>query len=169
MKSATSSSPFAVFVYCALLLLAAGLQAQVSHRLHFCGGQPDFLFALLLTTAFLSDSSGTGALIGFGGGLMTGAVVWETVGTFLVSRTLAGFVAGWFSDRMSQSNVAVLIFAVAGASVVGELVYVLAAPRIGLSRWVLGALVGTAWNIALSLPLFFLLRRLGWGRCETIF
>lgn len=146
-----------------LLFLAATAQSLVASRLLYLGGQPDFVFCVVITAALLSDA-GTGSVLGLVGGLLTAALVGETVGTFLVSRTLAGFVAGWFSSRLFRTNAGVIVLSVLAASVTAETVYALAAPRVGLMPWLWSALIGTAYNVVLALPLTYLLRRLGWGR-----
>lgn len=145
------------------LFVAAAVQSSLADRMYAWGGQPDFVFAVVLAAALLSDAS-RGSVIGLCGGLLTAALVGETVGTFLVSRTLGGFVAGWLSSRLFRANAAVVIASVLTASFAGEALYVLAAPRIGLGVWLPAALVGAAWNAVLAVPITLLLRRAGWEK-----
>ncbi len=161
--STPSGGPRAVLSLCLLLLVAAALQGSLSPRWYFWGGQPDFVFTLILAAALLSDA-GLGALLGLGGGLLTAALVGETVGTFLVSRTLGGFVAGWISGRLFRASAGVVLLSAGVASLASEAVYVLAAPRLGLESGLRSALVGAGWNALLAIPATALLRRLGWGQ-----
>lgn len=157
------ASPGALLALCLALLVAGGAQAGFSGRLWAGGGQPDFVFAVILAAALLSDA-GAGCLIGLAGGLITAALVGETVGTILVTRAVAGFVAGLLPSRMFRANAGVVIVTVIAASLVAELLFILSAPRMGFSRWLHAALTGTAWNAALAVPITFLLRRCGWGQ-----
>ena len=158
-----ASGPRAVVLLCLLLLAAAAAQGSLAARLYRFGGQPDFVFTVVVAAALLSDAA-AGAVLGFCGGLLTAALVGETVGTFLVSRTIAGFVAGWFSERLFRTNAGVIFLSALAVSAVAEIAYVLAAPRIGVNVWLPSALIGAAWNAALAVPVTFLLRRAGWGR-----
>lgn len=145
------------------LLVAAGLQSVFSARLMFFGGQPDFLLALTLTAALLSDAS-TGAIIGVVAGLLSGSLSSHAVGTFMASRTLAGFVAGGFTARLYGANLGVTLLGVFVGSVAAEIIFGLAAPRLTFMHWVQSTLIGAVMNSLIALPLSLLLRRLGWGR-----
>lgn len=147
-----------------LLLVLGTLQSTLAFRLTFWGAQPDFLLTLALVAALLSDSR-TGCLTGFAGGLVTAALVGQTAGTFLVSRTVAGCVAGALTARLFRGNLGVVLLVTFLASLVAEVVYALAAPpRMELLEWLRAAGVGSAMNALLALPLAYLLRRCGWGR-----
>lgn len=148
-----------------LLVAAAVLQSTLAPRVFVLGGQPDFVFTVIIAGALLADA-GLGALFGLAGGLLTAALVGETVGTFLVSRTLAGFVAGAVGARLFRGNIFVVIAGVVLASLVAEGVYVLSAPGVAArpAGGLQAALIGTLWNALLALPVSALLRRLGWGR-----
>lgn len=156
----------AVLPLALLLLAAAGAQGTwVSPRslLSPGGGQPDLVFTIALAGALLSDPGG-GALLGFGGGLLSAALAGETVGTILVSQTLAGYLAGWFSARLFRANAGVILLCIFAASLFSHALFVLSAPGIGLRRGADALLVGSAANALLGIPATFLLRRLGWGR-----
>lgn len=155
-----------VAALCLLLLFAGALQGALAWRLHAGGGQPDFVLAVLLSAALLSNAA-LGSLIGLAGGLVTAALVGETIGSLLVSRTLAGFAAGWLASRLFRVSPSVAVLGALFASIVAEIVYVLAAPRIGVRVWLGAALVGALWNAALAVPLTLVLRRLGWEPDRT--
>jgi hypothetical protein len=153
----------AIAWYGLLLLAAAGIQSGLLGRLGYREGHPDLLMTLALSAALLSDA-GVGCLVGMASGLVTAAVVGQTVGTYLVSRTLAGFVAGWLTNRLYRGNIGVVVLGVFVTSVLAEVTYGLAAPRLTLRHWVQATLIGAAMNAVLALPATLLLRRCGWGK-----
>lgn len=157
-------STIARILFGLLLLLCAALQGAFAYRMSLWGGQPDFVLTLLLVAALLSDAT-LGCYVGFAGGLVTAALSGETVGTYLVSRTVAGCAAGAFTSRLFRGNLAVVFLVVLLASLIAEAVYGLAAPPQGaVSGWLKGVALGAVWNAFLSLPLTYLLRRCGWGK-----
>ncbi|MBC8136288.1 MAG: hypothetical protein H8F28_10410 [Fibrella sp.] len=162
--SAVPAVRFCVFIL--LLCLMAGLQANIVLFLPHAeiSGRPDFVLTLCLLPALLSDAAG-GCGWGFGAGLITAALTGQAVGSTLVSRTVAGCVAGWFSERFVRSNPLVIVSAILTGSLVADAVYLLCNPPLTPDA-LLPALRFTAmnalWNAALALPLAHLLRRLGW-------
>jgi rod shape-determining protein MreD len=127
------------------------------------GAQPDFLLTVLLCAALLSDAA-TGCILGFMGGLLSAALIGQTVGTLLVSRTAAGFLAGRLTARVFEANTAVVMLGVLVSSLTASLLQTLAAPqRIGVIVWLQATLGGAIWNALLSAPIAGLLRRSGWG------
>lgn len=156
----------AVLFLGALLLLAGGLQGIVAPAPRpWAGGQPDLLLTVVLTAALLSDAA-VGVVIGFAGGLITAAVVGETVGTLLASRTLGGFAAGWFAGRLFRANPGVIVLGVFAASLLTETLYILAAPPRAAPPgvWLPAALLGSFWNALIAYPTMLALRSFGWGR-----
>lgn len=162
--SAVPAVRFAVFLL--ILCVAAGWQANISLILPHAEitGRPDFVLTLCLLPALFSDTAG-GCGWGFGAGLVTAALAGQTVGSFLVSRTVAGFVAGGFSDRFVRANPLIVVAAVLAGSLAAEAAYLLCNPPHHLHD-LLAALrfgaMNALWNAALALPLAALLRRLGW-------
>ena len=162
--SAVPAVRFVVFLL--LLCIAAGWQANISLLLPHAEitGRPDFVLTLCLLPALFSDAAG-GCGWGFGAGLVTSALVGQTVGSFLVSRTVAGYVAGGFSERFVRSNPFIVILAVFAGSLVADAAYLLCNPPLHLHE-LLAALrfagMNTLWNAAFALPLAIVLRRLGW-------
>ena len=153
----------AIVWFALFLFVAAGMQAAFASRLTFFGGQPDFILTVALAAALLSDAS-TGCLVGMAGGLLSAATVGETVGTFLVSRTIAGFIAGLLTNRLYRGNVGVIFLGVLATTLIAEVVHAFAAPRGSLHEWVQSIAVSAVMNAVLALPLTVLLRRCGWGK-----
>jgi rod shape-determining protein MreD len=151
-----------LFVF--LLLVCTAFQGVFSFRMTLWGGQPDFILTLALVAALLSDAV-LGCYVGFAAGLATAALAGETVGTYLVSRTIAGCVAGGLTSRLFRGNLGVVFLVVLLASLVAQALYGLAAPPQGhIAGWLKGAALGAVWNAVISLPLTYLLRLCGWGK-----
>lgn len=144
------------------LLIAAGLQSVVFGRWGWRGAHADFPLTLALTAALLTDSR-IGCLAGLAAGFMTAGIVGETAGTFLVSRTLAGYAAGVPTGRLYRGKIGVALVGVFVCSMIAEVIYAFSAPRLTLEHWLISIPGSAALNAVLSLPTFYLLRRFGWG------
>jgi rod shape-determining protein MreD len=149
-----------------MLLFLAGSAAQstLAYPLHdLLGAQPDFLLTILLCAALLSDAA-TGCVVGFAGGLLTASLTGQIVGTLLVTRTAAGFLAGSLTTRVFETNTLIVMLGVFVTSLATFLLQTLVAPQqIGLALWLQETLGGAVWNAVISLPVSILLRRSGWG------
>jgi rod shape-determining protein MreD len=146
-----------VILYGLLLSVGLGLQAGLSWRLSFIGGQPDFLLALALCGALLTDAP-TGAAAGFVSGLMTAAITGQTMGTYLVTRTVAAALVGWLRKRFVRAGVLITLLGVGAGSIVASVLYGLSNPRIGMGNWLSLTFVGALFNILVALPVAILLR-----------
>ncbi len=103
-------------------------------------------------------------MLGFIGGLLSSALVGQTVGTLLVSRTVAGFMAGRFTARIFEANTLVVMLGVLLTSLAASVLQILAAPpRFGLAFWLQATVGGAIWNALISIPIGGLLRQGGWG------
>jgi rod shape-determining protein MreD len=164
MNPQTEPPPLrAALWYALLLLIAAGLQSTVAARISLFGGEPDFPLTLAEVAALLSNAS-VGAVAGFGTGLVTASLVGQTVGTYFVSRTISCWIAGWTTTHLYRGNALVVILGVLVASVLSEIIYLLAAPHLSLGHGLRASLIGSVWNAALAYPTLLLLRKCGWGR-----
>lgn len=158
--------PRALIAFVFLMLAAGALQSSVAGGLRWQNGQPDFPLALALVAAFLSDST-VGCLCGFGAGIISAAIVGETAATYLVTRSLVGWIAGLTTARLYRGNAGVVLLGVLIASVAVEVGYGLSAPRSTVLHgmvWVRSVGFGALWNTLFALPTVALLRLLGWGR-----
>ncbi|WP_394796156.1 hypothetical protein [Armatimonas sp.] len=158
--AATGSGPpswQAVVLYFVLLMAGVGLQATVSSHLGFLGAQPDFLLALALCVALLTDAP-LGASAGFLSGLMMAAISGQTMGTYLVTRTVAAWLVGGLRKRFVRAGVLVTLLGVGVGSLIAGLLYGLSVPRIGLYHWLSLTFVGAGLNMFVALPVAVLLR-----------
>jgi cell shape-determining protein MreD len=152
----------AIVWFVLFLCIAAGLQSAFAARLTLFGGQPDFVLTLTLSAALLSDAA-VGCLVGMAGGMVAAATVGQTVGTFLVSRIIAGYCAGTLTSRLYRGNIGVIFLGVLATTTIAEVAYVLSAPGGSLRIWAQSVAVSALMNAVIALPLTALLRRCGWG------
>lgn len=147
----------------ALLLLAAGVcQGRLAHSVAIHGAQPDFVLVTLACGATLLGGSG-GVGLGLWAGLLTAALVPQTLGSFLTSRMAGGAFAGWLAGSVIQRSLVVPPLAALATTGVTELVYVLMAPAHHLRAWAIAVVGEALCNMVWAIPIFLLLRRLGIG------
>jgi rod shape-determining protein MreD len=100
------------------VITALMLQLTVIEPLPLPGAAPDLL--LLLVIAFsLAEGQLSGALTGFGAGLLADLLSVHELGRLALAYALAGYLAGAFSDESERS--AVLPFAVVAMSALAAL------------------------------------------------
>jgi rod shape-determining protein MreD len=142
-----------------ILFLGAVLEGSISHRIAIASVPPDFLLVGTCCVALLTGRS-AGALVGFLGGLLSGALAINSVGAFVVSRTLAGFFAGWSRRLLSPTLWATCLVVTCVCSFAAELTFLLVAPQSDLAGWVQRTVTRSAYNAVLSVPVYVLLLRL---------
>jgi len=146
------------------LLLAVALQAGFAHRFHILGAQPDFVLVVALLFAVYSGPA-TGAGMGFAAGLSNAVLVGETVGTWIVARTVAGYLAGSLSTRWLQPGREAVVAAVAMGTLVEGIAILVANPGLGIGRVAGATLIACCINSIAGLPFALLLHnRLSHGR-----
>lgn len=147
----------------AFLLLVAGVaQGRLAHGLSVHGAQPDFILVTLACGATLVGGAG-GVGLGLWAGLLTAALVPQTLGTFLVSRLAGGAFAGWLAGLVIQRSLIVPPLTALATTAVTELVYVLMAPTHHLRAWAIAVGGEAVCNMLWAVPIFLLLRKLGIG------
>ena len=146
-----------LLLYSLLLFIGVGLQSVFAVHLTLWGGRPDFLLTLALSVALLTDAS-LGAAAGFISGLMTAVVAGPTLGTFLVTRTIAAWVVGALRKRFVHAGVLVTLTGVGLGSILSGVLYGFSNPRIGLENWISLTFVGAGMNMVAALPVAIVLR-----------
>ncbi|MFM7321884.1 MAG: hypothetical protein ACKO5K_10230 [Armatimonadota bacterium] len=139
-----------------VFLLAVVLQACVAHRLRIGSGQPDFPLTIAVVAGALGGPV-VGANLGFAAGGATAGLSGEAVGTMFVSRTFLAWSAGAAIRRWIRPGIPVAIAAVGAATVGGGLILALAAPQLGTTRILLATVSAVPWNMAIALPVAWLL------------
>ncbi|MCW3059930.1 MAG: hypothetical protein JWQ02_1751 [Capsulimonas sp.] len=152
-----------VVVFC--LLFAHVLQGRVAHAIEFRGAHPDLPLIVLACGATLLGGA-RGTAVGLWSGLLTASIAGVNYGSLLASRTIAGAFAGNLQRSMLRDSIIVPPLIVFSTTVVAEFIYAVMAPNAWLHHWRLwmrqtGGEV--AYNMVLSYPIYFLLRRIRIG------
>ncbi len=147
-----------VIVSLIVLWVAGGGQRSVAPYVAIGGVVPDFL---LIATGCLAlfGSRRSGSVIGFFAGVLEGALAGANLAAYAVSRTIGGFVAGWFTSLEFEANAGVAFFIVLATSVLAQLLLVFVAPPGQLVPFLLATIGSAVYNGVLAMPLYALLRR----------
>ena len=139
------------------LVAAAGLQGNLPASISIWGGKPDLLLVVLIAYALAADPA-TGAAMGFVTGLIHGSAVGLALGSFIVTRTIVGFLAGLVTSRLFSQNPIVPMLSAAWLTFVSEGLFLLANPRPNLVL-VAGRIGGECIsNAFLTLLLYWVMR-----------
>lgn len=141
-----------------LLWLAGGCQQSIAYQLAIAGATPDYMLVVVVTFALFSDRR-TGAFIGFGAGLIQGAVAGGHLATYTVTRTILGFLVGWLTGLEFEGNVAVAFVVTALSTCVAQIAFLLMSPRGAILPFLLATIGSAMYNGVLAMPLYALLKR----------
>jgi rod shape-determining protein MreD len=162
------SAPWARTVLKVVVLLAVGilLQTTFGDDLRVDGVAPDLMMLLAVCAGFAGGPD-TGAVVGFGAGLITDLFLQSTpFGLSALAACLAGFAVGWASTEVLRSRPSMVPVVAAGGTVLGVLLFVVLGYLVGQAQLVLGgghrlaevALVEAGYAALFSLPAFVLMR-----------
>jgi rod shape-determining protein MreD len=140
-----------------MLILAGALQGNVPFWLTFKGVRPDFLLVVLVSTSLTLDPL-AGGVIGFMAGCIHGTIAGSSLGSFIVSRTIIGFLSGLVTVRFFSDNPLVPVIAAGGLTFLGEAVFLLASPVPDLTAVLNTVLIKSLCNSFLTLIVFWVLR-----------
>ncbi len=143
-----------------LVFVAALLQATLFSTLHVLGGTPDVLLLVLIGIA-LSRGSVTGALAGFGGGILLDVLTLDTLGVTSLVLALAGYWTGRYGETTGRDRAHAPILAVVVVSVLvlllGFVLHFLIGEEVSARRALFEAmLAGLGLNLVLGAPVFAL-------------
>lgn len=145
------------------LIVAAGLQGNLPHALSIWGGTPDLVLVVLISCSLAADPA-FGAGLGFVAGLVHGSFVGFSLGSFIVTRTATGFLAGLVTTRLFSENPLVPAISAVWLTVVCEALFLLGNPPLHLGvaiRAVVGESIG---NAIFTLFVYYALRHLDTNR-----
>lgn len=152
-------SPWTFGLYAiATLWISGGFEYGLAPSIAIFGVKPDFLLVALAALATVSSRT-QGATIGFGSGLLQGALVGANLAHYVISRTVTGFLAAWANDLQLQPRPLVGFVTTALVTVFARLFLLFLAPTPALAQY-LGATIGSAmYNGVLAIPVYALLNR----------
>ncbi|HIE50703.1 MAG TPA: rod shape-determining protein MreD [Armatimonadetes bacterium] len=147
------------------LFLAAGLQVAV---LAFWPAKvrPDLLLIWPLVAGVLYGPR-LGMLAGFGGGLWLFALQGFYPGSFLLSHTTTGYLAGLVGQRFFKENWVVHVLTVGGGTFISEGIFFVLSLQVGLADWWPTVWREALYNALLTPLAFVALRRLSPAEKET--
>jgi rod shape-determining protein MreD len=145
-----------------LVFAAALLQVTLVASIDIAGGTADLLLLTLLPIAFLRGSV-TGAVAGFGGGLLIDVLTLDTLGVTALLYALAGYWAGRYGettgrDRMHAPVLALLV-ATVGIAFGGYALHFLLGEEVSARLALYDTLVPSlALNLLLGIPVYTFVR-----------
>ncbi|MCS7301094.1 MAG: rod shape-determining protein MreD [Fimbriimonadales bacterium] len=142
-----------------LVLAAAVAQGVWAHRLQIGHATPDFPLLILACLALLTNPNAA-AWAGFLTGLLHASVLDQTVGSLLVSRTLAATAVAYLPILLSERHWLSVIPAVALLTLLAQGLLYLAAPTLSGSAFWQETLWSMVYNMALAIPVYWLIRRI---------
>lgn len=139
------------------LLLAAGLQGSLPSGISIFGGMPDLILVVLIAYSLAEDPT-FGATLGFIAGLIQGCNVGLSIGSFIATRSIIGFTAGFVSGRLFSENAIVPMISAVWLTAVCGTLFQLVNPRLPLPITV-GIVLGQCIHNAIAtLVLYFILQ-----------
>ncbi|HWH06202.1 MAG TPA: rod shape-determining protein MreD [Gaiellaceae bacterium] len=145
-----------------LVFLATVLQASLVSSVVAFGGSPDLLLLVLVGVALLCGAI-TGAVAGFGGGLLLDVLTLDTLGVTALVLALAGYFTGRYGETTGRDRghapIVAVVVATALVLVFGFLLHFLIGEAVSARRALLEALLPTiGLNLLLGAPVLALCR-----------
>ena len=152
-------NPWRVFVSAMLLWICTALQIGLSPHWVIWGCQPDFLLIALACLCFYTARAG-GSALGFISGLLYGAMVTVNMAGYVISRTLAGFLTGWFNALEMKPNASVAAITAVVVTLIARITLVLLTPPPSLWTFLKATIGSSLYNGVLAIPMYLLVYRL---------
>ncbi|HEY0867553.1 MAG TPA: hypothetical protein VGE01_09245 [Fimbriimonas sp.] len=141
------------------LWLAAGCQGTVAPQVAIGTVAPDFLLIVVGVLGIFASRPGA-TLGGFAAGLLHAAVSGANMAGYVVSRTVAGFLAGWYHDLEFETGAVVALITTAFLTLIAGVLHTLIAPPppaafVGTLAATIG---GAVYNGVLAMPFYLIMR-----------
>jgi rod shape-determining protein MreD len=155
-----------VFKVALLLALGILLQTTFGNDLRVDDVAPDLMVLLAVCAGFVGGPD-TGAVVGFGAGLVSDLFLQSTpFGLSALAACLAGFVVGWASTEFLRARLSMVPVVAAGGTALGVVLFVVLGYLVGQAQLVVGgghwlagvALVEAGYAALFSIPTFALVR-----------
>jgi rod shape-determining protein MreD len=142
-----------------LIVLAAVAQGVWAPQVRIAGATPDFPLLILACLAMLTNPN-TAAWAGFLTGLLHASMLEQTVGSLLMSRTLAATAVAYLPLLISKRHWLSIVPAVALLTWLAQALFYLAAPTISVGAFWQGTLGSMVYNMGLAIPVYWLVQRI---------
>lgn len=146
-----------------VLIFAAGLQGCLPDAISLWGGKPDLILVVLVSYSLAADPI-FGTSLGFIAGLIQGSSVGLSLGSFMVTRTITGFLAGLVTTRLFSENPLVPALSAIWLTVVCETLFLLGNPPPSLGMGIRKTAGECLSNAIFTLFVYYALRHLDTNR-----
>ncbi len=140
------------------LFVAAGLQGNLPGRMELFGARPDLILVVLVAYS-LSAGVEFGSVLGFFAGLIHGSAVGVGIGSFVVTRTIVGLLAGLATARLFSDSPIVTAASTAALTVVCELMFLLANPQPLMGSALMSIVGECIYNVLLALVVYWFMKQ----------
>ena len=140
------------------ILAAAGIQGNLPSWMTIFGAKPDLVLVVLISYSLAADPE-FGAGLGFIAGLVQGSIIGISMASFVITRTVTGFLAGLVNTRLFGENPLVPVISAGWLTLACEFLFLLANPRpvfFVAARTVLGECI---YNSILTIFVYLILRQ----------
>ncbi|MCE5324248.1 rod shape-determining protein MreD [bacterium] len=142
-----------------MLIIASAIQGNLPGWMTVFGAKPDLVLIVLIIYALSADPD-FGAVLGFIAGLIQGSVVGLSLGSFIVTRTITGFLAGIVHTRLFSENPIVPMLSAVWLTLVCEGMFLLANPKPSFPNTIRTLLGECILNAIFAFLLYVFLRHL---------
>ena len=146
-----------VLLYAAMMVLLAACQEAWPQYAFLWQTKPE-LVLMLAAGIGLSRGPAAGVGAGFFAGWLPAALAGAGVGSYLVTRMLAGYVAGSLRGRLFADRLRVAALVCAGAAVLADVGRLILAPPLDIVQWLLSLFANVLYSLALGPVIYVPLR-----------
>ncbi len=147
------------FVAIICLWMAGGCQQTLAPKMAIFNAVPDFLIVSVACLGLLSARYAA-SLVGFFAGLIHGCLAGANLAAYAISRTLAGFLTGWFNSFELEANVLVALATAFVSTIVAQLLLMFIAPPQEIGVFLLATVGSAVYNGVIAMPVYALLKRI---------
>ena len=150
----------------AIILILYYLQSNFFSWFNIAGVMPN-LFVILVLFVGLFANRTMGTAYGVGVGLILDFILGERVGIYAVSLGIIGFLAGVFDKNFSKDSRMTIMFMVAGATLIFEILtylmnYIFLSINVEILNFIKILLIEIIYNILLTIILYSLIQKFGY-------
>jgi rod shape-determining protein MreD len=139
--------------------LAGGCQEALAPKVSAGGVGPEFFLIVLAGLGVYCNKRG-GAYLGFVAGLLQGALAGADLASFVVTRTLAGFLCAWVAGLEFEATPLLAAAVTALTTIFAQVAFMFISPPGAIVRFLFATIGCAVVNGVLAVPFHFLVKRL---------